>query len=148
MLLKDVMTKQVEVIESDATIKEAAEKMKRLDVGPLPVLEGHRLIGMITDRDIAIRAVAEGLDPNVAKVREIVTPDVVYGFEDQDVQEAAKLMGEKQIRRLVVLNKEQRLVGIVSLGDLAVDTGDTDMAGATLEDVSRPARPKGVRRPL
>jgi CBS domain-containing protein len=142
MRLKDVMTKNVEVIESSATIREAAQKMKTLDVGPLPVLEGHQLVGMITDRDITVRAIAEGRDPNTTKVKEVITTEMIYGFEDQDVQEAAKLMGEKQIRRLVVLDHEQRLVGIVSLGDLSVDTRDKKMAGEVLKKVSQPSQPK------
>jgi CBS domain-containing protein len=119
-------------------VRDAARLMKNLDVGPIPVLQGHRLIGMVTDRDIAVRAVAEGRDPATTRVGDIVSPDVIYGFEDQDVDEAAKLMAEKKIRRLVVLNNDQRLVGIVSLGDLAVDTHDQKLAGKTLEKISRP----------
>lgn len=139
MKLKDVMTRNVEVIDSEASVREAAQKMKSLDVGPLPVLEGQRLVGMLTDRDITVRAIAEGRDPNQTKVKDIVTPDVIYGFEDQDVNEAARLMGDRQIRRLVVLNHEDRLVGIVSLGDLVTDTKDKRMAGETLEKVSQPS---------
>jgi CBS domain-containing protein len=138
MQLKDVMTRDVRVVDSRTPLREVARLMKDLDVGPVPVLEGHRLVGMVTDRDITVRATAEGKDPNTTPVGEIVTPDVVYGFEDQDVDEAAKLMSEKQIRRLVVLNHEQRLVGIVSLGDIAKDTGDRRMAGEALEKISMP----------
>jgi CBS domain-containing protein len=141
MQLKDVMTREVEVIRPDATLHEAAEKMKTLDVGPLPVCDRDRLVGMITDRDITVRATAQGWVPGLTKVRDVMTQDVTYCFEDQDVEEAARLMEEKQIRRLVVLNRDKRLVGIVSLGDLAVRTGDEELAGEVLEEVSEPAAP-------
>jgi CBS domain-containing protein len=111
------------------------EKPRR---GPLPVCDNDRLAGLITDRDIAVRAVAEGCDPRTTTVKDVMTPDVVYCFEDQDVQEAAQLMREHQVRRLVVLNRDKRLVGIVSLGDLAVETGDEKLAAKTLEHVSLP----------
>ena len=101
MLLRDVMTRHVEVIHPDATLREAAQKMKTLDVGPVPVCDGERLQGMLTDRDITIRATAEGRDPNTTRVRDVMTPDMVYCFEDQDVREAARIMEERQIRRLV-----------------------------------------------
>ena len=98
---------------------------------------------MLTDRDIVVRAVAEGHDPRTAKVRDAMTEGVTYCYDDDPVAEAARLMSEKQIRRLVVLNRDKRLVGIVSLGDLAVETGgDRQVAGKTLEDVSQPAAPK------
>ena len=142
MQLRDVMTRDVEVIHPDAPIEEAAAKMKALNVGPMPVCDGDRLLGMLTDRDITVRATAAGRDPKATKAREVMTPDVAYCFEDQDVKEAARLMEEKQIRRLVVLNRDKRLVGIVSLGDLAVETGDERMAGEVVERVSEPARPE------
>src|SRR5262249_18576538 len=113
--------------------------MKNLDVGPLPVCgDNDRLAGMLTDRDITVRAVAEGRDPRGTTVQEGMTPDVIYCFEDQDVREAARLMQERQVRPLVVLHRGKRLVGIVSLGDLAVETGDAKLAGSTLEQVSLP----------
>ncbi len=142
MLLKDIMTRDVQVIPPDAPVKVAAEKMKALYVGPLPVCDGDRLVGILTDRDIAVRAVAEGRDPKRTKVRDIMTPEVVYAFEDQDVEEAARLMRDRQLRRLVVLNREKRLTGIVSLGDLAVETRDKTLAGDVLEKVSEPSEPK------
>ena len=108
-------------------------------MGPLPVCgDNDRLVGMITDRDITVRAVAEACDPRTTTVQDVMTPDVVYCFDDQDVQEAARLMKEHQVRRLVVLNRDKRLVGIVSLGDLAVETGDERLAGKTVEQVSLP----------
>jgi CBS domain-containing protein len=146
MKVKDVMTKGAECVTPSTSLQEAARKMKNLDVGPLPVCEGDHLVGMITDRDITVRATAEALPPRLGQVRDVMTPDVVYCFEDQDVQEAARLMQEHQIRRLVVLNRDKWLAGIVSLGDLAVETGDEKLAGETLEQVSEPASPKADRR--
>jgi CBS domain-containing protein len=117
--------------------------MRDLDVGPLPVCGPQdRLVGMVTDRDITIRGIAEGLDPRTARIRDVMTPNIIYCFEDQDVEEAAQLMKENQIRRLVVLNQDKRLVGIVSLADLAVDGHDEMLAGSTLEAVSEPAEPR------
>jgi CBS domain-containing protein len=140
MQVNEVMTRSVECTSPNATLQDAARRMRELDVGPLPVCgESDRLVGMLTDRDIVVRAVAEGLDPSTARVRDVMTPSVIYCFEDQDVTEAAQLMKENQVRRLVVLNRDKRLIGIVSLGDLAVDTGDEELAGATLEAVSEPA---------
>src|SRR5262245_23000408 len=141
MLVKDVMTRRVEVIHPDSTLQEAAERMKELDVGPLPVCDGDRLIGMITDRDITVRSTAQGQDPWTDRVRDAMTPGVIYCFEDQEVAEAARLMKDEQVRRLLVLNRDKWLVGIVSLGDLAVETGDDQLAGDTLEAVSEPNRP-------
>ena len=136
MQLKAMMTPHVEVIAPEATIREAAEKMRHLDIGPLPVCDGERLVGMVTDRDITVRAVAAGRDPVTTLVREVMTPDLIYGFEEQDVQDAARLMEQYQIRRLPVLNSSQQLVGIVALGDLAVHPGHQPLAGEVLEQVS------------
>jgi len=138
MQVRDVMTKGAECVTPSTSLQEAASKMKNLDVGPLPVCEDDHLVGLITDRDITVRATAEALPPRLGQVRDVMTPDVVYCFEDQDVQEAARLMKEHQIRRLVVLNRDKRLVGIVSLGDLAVESGDEKLVGKTLEHVSLP----------
>jgi CBS domain-containing protein len=112
--------------------------MKDLDVGALPVCDNERLVGLLTDRDITVRAVTEGYDTMTTIVQDVMTPDVLYCFEDQDVQGAAQLMREHQVRRLVVFNRDKRLVGIVSLGDLAVETGDEKLAGKALEQVSMP----------
>jgi len=140
MTLRDIMTRDVECVRPDDTLEKAAKKMRDLDVGPLPVCgENDRLAGMVTDRDIAIRAVAEGKDPGTTRVREVMTEDIVFGFEDQDIEEAARTMREHQIRRLVVLNRNKRMVGIVSLGDLATETGDRERLGAVLQDVSEPS---------
>jgi CBS domain-containing protein len=142
MQLKDVMTRGVTVVPPEATVQEAARKMQELEVGPLPVCDGERLVGLLTDRDITVRAVAAGRDPATTAVREVMTPEVVYCFEDQDVREAVKLMEEKQIRRLPVLNRNKWLVGIVALGDLAVEAGASQQAGEALKGVSEPAAPK------
>jgi len=140
MKVKDVMTRGAQCVRPDETLQAAASKMKSLDVGPLPVCgDNDKLAGMLTDRDIVVRAAAEGKDIRTAKVREAMTEGVTYCFEDDDVNEAARLMRDKQIRRLVVLDRDKRLAGIVSLGDLAVETGDKNLSGATLEHVSQPA---------
>jgi CBS domain-containing protein len=139
MQLKDVMSKDVEIANYTDSLVDAARIMRDEDLGSLPVLEGQKLMGMITDRDIVVRAIAEGRDPAKTKVSDIVSREVIYAFEDQEVEEAAELMGKKQIRRLVVLNHEQRLVGIVSLGDIVTDSPNKQMAGETLDRVSRPS---------
>jgi CBS domain-containing protein len=136
------MTSPVECASPGTTLREAAQKMKDLDVGALPICgSDDRLAGIISDRDITIRAVADGLDPTTAKIGDNMSPGIIYCFEDQDVSDAAHMMEQNQIRRLVVLNRDKRLVGIVSLGDLAVDGGDEEMAGHTLEAISEPAMP-------
>jgi CBS domain-containing protein len=118
MKVAEVMTRQVELAKPDDTIQQAAQKMARLDVGVLPVAEGDRLVGMITDRDIAIRAVGEGKGPNT-RVSEIMTREVKYCYEDEDVEEVARNMAQLQVRRLPVVTRDKRLVGIVSLADIA-----------------------------
>ncbi len=139
MFVRDVMTAGAECVRPSASLYEAAQMMRDFDVGPLPVCGSKdRLVGIITDRDIAVRGVAEGRDPRTTSVQDVMTPDVVYCFEDQDVHEAARLMQIRQVRRLVVLNRDKRLTGIVSLGDLAVETGDMTLAGETVEQVSLP----------
>jgi len=144
MQVSEVMTTNVECISPNAALLEAARKMKKLDIGPLPVCgENDRLLGMITDRDIVIRAVADGRDLSETKVQDIMTPGIEYCLEDQSVEHAAHLMRDKQIRRLVVLNHDHRLVGIVSLGDLAVEMlNEEELVGSALEGISQPAAPR------
>lgn len=142
MELRDIMTRNVEVVSGDALLKEAATKMKTIDVGIIPVCDGDRLKGILTDRDITIRATADGRDPTKTKVADVMSTDIAYCFEDQELDEAVSLMEARQIRRLPVLNLDKQLVGIVSLGDIAVHAGDRDMAGETLEEISQPAAPK------
>jgi len=139
MEIREVMTPHVECIGPDASLLEAARKMRKLNIGPLPVCEEDRLVGMVTDRDIVVRAIADGRDLEETKVQDVMTPEVHYCMEDHDVHHVARLMRDKQVRRLVVLNDDRRLVGIVSLGDLAVETGDEEMTGEALEGISQPA---------
>jgi CBS domain-containing protein len=139
MQVKMMMTRGVECIDPDACLQEAAQRMRDLDVGALPVCENDRLTGVITDRDITVRSVAAGRDPWNDRVRDAMTPGLVYCFEDQDVAEVARLMAGKQVRRLPVLNRDKRLVGIVSLGDLALVTHDEHLTGHALEGISEPA---------
>lgn len=137
MQIKEIMTSGVECISPNATIAEAAERMKSLDVGAVPVCgENDELVGMITDRDIAIRCVAAQGDPTSTTVNDIMTPDILFCREDQDLAEAAEMMERQQVRRLVVINDEKRLVGIASLGDLAVKTNDESLCSEVLEAVS------------
>lgn len=138
MKVNEIITHDPEVIRPETALIEAAQKMKSLDIGMLPVCDGDRLVGVITDRDIAVRGVAQGYDPKTARVQEVMTPEVIYCFDDEDVKDVAKKMEEKQVRRLPVLNREKRLVGIVSLGDLAVRTGKDKLAGEVLKRVSKP----------
>jgi CBS domain-containing protein len=130
------MTPDVRVANPDETIQQAARLMASLDAGVLPVGENDRLVGMITDRDIAIRAIAEGKGPD-AKVRDVMTKDVKYCYEDQDVNEVTRDMADLQVRRLPVLNRDKRLVGIVSLGDIAISP-DNERAADALSGISRP----------
>jgi CBS domain-containing protein len=138
MKLKDVMTTQVEVVRPDASIQEAAEKMRSLDVGALPVCDGQQLKGMVTDRDITVRATAQGRDPKATPVREVLSPELAYAFEDQDLEDAQRLMQEKQIRRLPILSRDKQLVGIVALADVVAEAGKKD-AARTVQAVSKPS---------
>ena len=139
MQLSEIITRDVETIGPETTVREAAQRMRSMDVGSLPVCDGANLLGMITDRDITIRAIADGRDPAQTPVKDAMTPNVEYVFEDDDVQRAAQIMQDKQIRRLPVVNREKKLVGIVALGDIA-RTGNDRMSGNTLQDISDPGR--------
>ncbi|WP_406698935.1 CBS domain-containing protein [Singulisphaera sp. Ch08] len=144
MQVKDIMTPNAECIRPNDTLQDAAKRMRDLDVGPLPVCgDNDRLSGMITDRDIVIRAIADGKDPKTTTVREAMSETkIIYCFEDQDVDEAARTMQERQVRRLVVLNRAKRMVGIISLGDLATETVDRERSGEVLHDICEPAMPR------
>ena len=120
MKVREAMTRDVRLVRPDQTIREAAHLMAELDIGALPVEKDDRLVGMITDRDIAVRAVAEGRGPDTP-VRDVMSAEVKYCYEDQTIDEVTRNMGEQRIRRLPVLTREKRLVGILSLGDLAID---------------------------
>lgn len=136
MKILDVMTKAVDLGSPDMDLHEAARMMRDGDYGVLPIAENDRLVGMVTDRDIVTRAVAEGRDPDDTEVNEIMSEHVYYCFEDQDADEVADNMGENQLRRLPVLNRQKKLVGIVSLGDLALKKAARNVNDA-LCDISR-----------
>jgi CBS domain-containing protein len=148
MRLKEIMTREVEAVRPETTVKEAAELMRMLEIGALLVSTGDRLVGMLTDRDIAVRAVAEGCDVTRTPVCNLMTTEVAYCFENQDVTEAARVMEERQVRRLPVLDRNKQLVGIVSLDDLATDAGDATLAGKVLKEVSEPDPPQRRRGPV
>jgi len=133
--ISDVMTREVRTVRPDQPVSEAASFMLNEDAGSMPVTEGDRLVGMITDRDIAVRGVAKGHGPDTP-VRELMTSGVICAREDDDVSDIARKMSEEQIRRLPVTDEQGRLCGIVSLGDLARET-EKD-AGKALEGVSAP----------
>ena len=141
MQVNEVMTRNAECTRPEATLQQAAERMKTLDVGSLPVCDNDRLVGVLTDRDIAVRCVADGHDPRTDHVRDAMTPKVYYCFEDNDVADAAELMRDNQVRRLPVLDHDKRMVGIVALGDLAVENGSEQLAGHALEGISAPSSP-------
>src|SRR5260370_41254622 len=135
MQVKDIMTAKVECISPQGTLQEAARKMMDLDVGALPVGKNHLLAGMVTDRDITVRGTAAGRDPATTEIQDVLTPEVVYCYFDQEVQESATIMKIKQIRRLVVLDGDNYPVGMVSLGDLA-ESQDMELTAETLECVT------------
>jgi CBS domain-containing protein len=139
MKVSEVMTRDVQLIEPTQTIRDAAKLMAELDAGIMPVREGDRLVGMITDRDIAVRAVAEGKGPDTP-VREVMTADVKYCFEDEDIGLVAKNMAEIKLQRLPVMDRNKRLVGIVSLGDIAIQ-GDTNLTDTAVTGMKEPGGP-------
>lgn len=130
------MSKEARIATSSESIRDAARLMKEIDAGFLPVGENDRLIGMVTDRDIAVRAIAEGKGPDTP-VRDVMTKEVHYCFEDEDVETVAKKMCELQVRRLPVLNRDKRLVGVLSLSDIAHE-GSAKLSGETLSKVASP----------
>jgi len=136
--IQDVMTRGVEVVDPNATLMQVAEKMRQFNVGPLPVCDGDRLVGVVTDRDLVVRGIAMGHDPHTSKVSSVMTEDVELIHLEASLEEAADLMKEKQLRRLLVVDDHENLVGILSLGDLAREADDTT-AARTLEHISEPA---------
>ena len=137
MKVREAMTRDVRLVKPDQPIREAAKLMGELEIGALPVEENDRLVGMITDRDIAVRAVAAGRGADTP-IRDVMSGEIKYCYEDQTVDEVTQNMGELRIRRLPVLNRDKRLVGILSLGDLAIDETARDEAGEALGGISRP----------
>lgn len=144
MELRDIMTKHVHVVSPATTIREASRLMRSLDTGILPVCDEQAVIGLVTDRDIVVRALADGKDAD-SSVTAAMTEAVVCMYEDDDVEEAAQVMEQKQIRRLIVLNRNQELAGIVSLADLTREVGDEELSGEILKNVSEPS---GIRPSL
>jgi nucleotide-binding universal stress UspA family protein/CBS domain-containing protein len=140
MQIKDVMTRSVELVDPDAAVEAAANVMATHGFGFVPVVQGDRVVGVLTDRDVAIRVTAKALDPRSTRARDVMTPDVVSCFDDQSVEEAARVMEREQVHRLVVVNRNDRLVGIVSLDDLARDTGERELTGRVVEHLARSPR--------
>jgi CBS domain-containing protein len=137
MNVSDCMTRDVSVVSPDDTIQQAAKIMAQIDAGILPVAENDRLVGMVTDRDITVRAVGEGKDPVQCRVRDVMTSEVRYVYEDDALEDAADNMAELQVRRLPVISREKRLVGIISLADIARDH-EARQAGEALQGIARP----------
>jgi CBS domain-containing protein len=131
MLVKDVMSTRIETIAPTATVRECARKMDEAGVGLLPVSQNGKVVGVVTDRDICCNVVASGRDPATVTTREIMDSDVATCFEDQECSEAARLMGDKGVRRLPVINRQQAMVGLLSVDDLA--RCSHDLAGRVLE---------------
>jgi CBS domain-containing protein len=138
MKISEIMTRNVEVARPEDSLQTVAQSMADLDVGSLPVCDGERLLGMITDRDITVRAVARGLDGSTS-VTEVMTADVEYAFDDDDLDEVSEKMASQQIRRLPVVDRDKKLVGIVALADLAREDKDKRV-GETVEQISQPER--------
>ena len=135
MKVSKCMTRDVELVNPTQTIREAAQMMADLDAGALPVQQDDRLVGMITDRDIAVRAVAQGKSPETP-VRDVMSPEVLYCFDDQEIEDVSRNMGEVKVRRLPVVNRDKRLVGIISIGDLALKEEQT-LTGSTIARISK-----------
>lgn len=139
MIISEVMTREVRVASPDDTLQCAARVMEEEDFGSLPIAENDRLVGMLTDRDITIRAVARGLPPQDSKVREVMSTEVRYVYEDESIRDVAQVMGDLHVRRLPVLSRDKRLVGIVSLGDLAL--AKPTSAGDALQSIAEAPAP-------
>ena len=137
--IRDVMTSKPRTIEQSTTIVDAARLMKSEDVGAIPIVEGNRLTGMLTDRDIVIRLVAEGKDPSTATSGEIASRDLVTIDPEQTIDEALRLMGQHQVRRIPVCEEDGKLIGIVAQADIARALSPAD-AGSTVQEISRPNR--------
>ncbi len=132
MQLKEIMTHKVEVISPDASLQEAAQRMRASNIGALPVCDGNRIVGILTERDLIARGIAEGRDPKTIRVHEVMTPELIVCFEDQESAQALRLMQERQIRHLAVLSRDHRLVGIISLRDVAEPGQEGGLAGGAI----------------
>ena len=145
MRITDIMTKDVQTVTGDTDLITVARHMRDLDVGVIPVVEGTQLVGVITDRDIVIRAVAMGLQPQQSLVRDHMSPNPTTIAPTEQASRAAEIMAREQIRRLPVV-EDGTLVGILSIGDVAVDTGKDRLTGDALEQISAPAEPRSAER--
>lgn len=141
MKIREMMTKETRSVAPNTPVIEAAGLMRLHDIGVVPVLDGERVVGMLTDRDIVLQVVADGDDPRTTLVSEVMSTGSISVKEDQEVDDAVQLMQTYQIRRLPVLDASGKLVGIVSLGDIAVDV-HAGLSGKALRDVSEPAEPR------
>lgn len=134
MKAREIMSREVHVVAPSATLEDAAKLMDQFDVGALPVCDGERLVGMLTDRDITLRATAGGKDPKTTRVHEVMTPDIAYCCDDEDLEEVARKMELHGMRRMVILDRDKRLAGIISVDDFASRTEDAELAGEILEE--------------
>jgi CBS domain-containing protein len=134
--LKDVMSRDVKMVTPQTPIREAAQQMRDGDFGMLPVADHDRMVGAISDRDIAVRAVADDKGPDTP-VRDVMSPGICWAYEDESVEQAARIMSERQVRRLPIVNRDKRLVGIVALGDFAVETQEIEPAAQALSGISQ-----------
>src|SRR5262245_7821453 len=139
MKVQQIMSQNVQCIEPTTPISKAAEKMRELDIGFLAICDNDQLVGTVTDRDITVRSVAQGRDPRLAPIEEIMTPSVFYCYEDDDVEHVARYMQEKEVRRMLILTRQKRLVGVVSIGDIAKAVGEEKLAGETLGEIAEAA---------
>lgn len=138
MKVREIMTSRAEVTDPDTTIQGAAQQMASVGAGFLPVCENDRIVGSVTDRDIVVRGLANGRDPAATSVGEAMTPGILYANQDDDIEDAAASMREGRVRRLPVLNSEKQIVGVISLGDLAVRSDEAKLTQQALEGVSQP----------
>jgi len=141
MKVREIMTSGFETIESTQSLEDAAKKMASLGVGILPVEEGNEIIGIVTDRDIVVRGLAEEKDPTLTSVSEVMSSNLIWCYQDDEVEKAGKLMEEHKVRRLLVCDQNDVPVGILSLGDLAAKTHQEQFSGEVLEYISEPSRP-------
>lgn len=141
MQIKEIMTPSVEVIQADTPLPQAARMMRDMNVGVLPIADGQNISGVLTDRDIVVRSTADGNDPKKVTVGEVASNDVAWCYDDDEIEDALGTMKERKIRRLPVVSRENQLIGIVSIGDVAVEASE-GMAGETLEEISTPNRPE------
>lgn len=139
MKVRQIMSRNVQYVAPTTLTAKAAEKMRDLNIGFLVVLDDDRLAGTLTDRDIAIRSVAQGRDPRASRVKDIMTPTVFYCYDDDDIERVGEQMREKEVRRMAILNRNNELIGVVSLGDIARTSGETELAGETLAEIAEAA---------